>query len=112
MTDNVSGVSELIQRFRSNSELDDIDHEFISELGKFSDRSLPARFAEQQNFISTNESDSGTTLSLKDDIENIQQFYNWIDSLEGETGTKEDETYRFLLPLKIWPINIFINYNN
>lgn len=94
MTENSSsGVSELIQRFRSNSELNDTDHEYISELGKFSDRSLPERFAEQ-NVTSINENETGTTLALKDDIENIQQFYNWIDSLEGETGTKEDETYR------------------
>ena len=83
-------TSQVLQRFRASCDLDDVDHEFVSELGKYTERTIPARFDEQAEH--STETNSGDV--LQDDIENIQQFYNWVDSLEGETGTEEDETYR------------------
>ena len=88
-------TSQLLSNFRASCDLFDSDHEIISELSSFTERPIPKRF--QQQSLQASSGDLSVGLVLEEDIENIQQFYNWMDSLEGQSDSPVDETYRYIL---------------
>lgn len=90
----------MLQSFRAGSSLPGAEAEAVSELGAFCERPLPRRFASgasparPEAIGTSDEGQDGALHSVEDDIENIQQFYNWVDSLESHSTTEEDQQLR------------------
>jgi len=92
----MSSGTALLQAFRSASVLSSTETEYVSNMGVFCERPLPACFSsrspEREGTALATPLPDGVDdlLSSGEEIENIQQFYNWIDNLQVTSGSKEE----------------------
>ena len=82
----------LVKKFRSESTLSPTKYEIVSQLGKYTEeRPTPDKF---KKFANQKHENGDTTILLEEEIENIQQFYNWVDILQEKAGSQEDKQYQ------------------
>ena len=79
--------------FKNKSQLTNKQHEYVSEVAKLVDRPFPTHLSEEI-ILPISHSEDG--FQLESDIENMQQFYIWFESLEGKIEEKELEKFSYV----------------
>ena len=71
--------------FRANCLLPDVENEFVGSLGVYCERPLPRELV----LLDAERVSVGSVVAepqLETEIENIQQFYNWLDTLKDQAS--------------------------
>ena len=84
-----------IKQWERLSPLSEVQHRCLAKLSEFSVHATPAKFATERDDGAETKADADNELG-DENIQNMQQFYNWFARLEDQTKAEEEETYMYL----------------